>query len=329
MIRVQTASRLHFGLLNVGGPEDDRQLLEKDSPRGRLFGGVGLMIQPPGVRIALTPAATWTAEGPLAERALGYAELVQQQCPALDLPPQHLRVEAVAGEHLGLGTGTQLGLAVALAMLRAAGKADIDARTLASLVGRGRRSAIGVHGFCQGGFLVDGGKRRQDSLAPLIYRHSFPDEWRIVLVTPAQALGLHGQAERDAFQRLGNQQGRKAANTLCRLVLLGLLPALEEADWQEFSHALYEFNARAGEAFAPTQGGTYASASIARRVSWFREQGIPGCGQSSWGPAVFAIARDPEQAADVAARAQACLDLRPDEIRVTAAANQGATIEVA
>src|SRR5205823_5114937 len=119
----------------------------------RRFGGVGLMVERPGVRVRVTDGSGWSAEGPLAERALAFARrfaTATQQEDVKTVPyPQRLQVEHSAPEHAGLGTGTQLGLAVGRALARAWGL-DLDVFTVARRVGRGLRSAIGVYGFEQG-----------------------------------------------------------------------------------------------------------------------------------------------------------------------------------
>jgi beta-RFAP synthase len=183
-----------------------------------------------------------------------------------------------------------------------------------------------VHGFERGGFLVDAGKRSAGALAPLAARIEFPEQWRIVLVLPAQELGLHGPSEKEAFRRLGQQGGgRKQTEALCRIVLLGILPALAECDFAAFGEALYDFNVRSGELFAPVQGGVYASPAIAELVAFVRGLGIAGVGQSSWGPGVFAITRDHEQAVELSKRlGQRFADA--GRILITQACNRGAMI---
>src|SRR5262249_35657950 len=115
-------------------------------------------------------------------------------------------------------------------------------------------------------------------------------------LAPCEA-GLHGEQEMDAFARLRQDPAAQAStDALCRLTLLGMLPALIEADCRAFGEALFEFNRRAGELFAPVQGGPYAHPSIAELVAWLRRQGAVGAGQSSWGPAVFAVTDCPERA---------------------------------
>jgi beta-RFAP synthase len=323
MRRVRTASRLHFGLLSLapeGGTWPD---LHGEPLPARRFGGVGLMVERPGLAVRAEPAAAWSAEGPLADRALAFARRLLESYRvegAGELAPQRLVVEQAAPEHSGLGTGTQLALAVGRLLSSAWGRAA-PAAALARRVGRGERSALGIHGFERGGFLVESGQGRAQGLAPLAARVNFPDEWRVVLGRPAQPPGLHGLEEREAFARLGDWPLART-EALCRLVLLGLLPALRECDLAAFGAALFDFNARVGEAFAPAQGGLYAGPRVAELVEFVRRQGVAGVGQSSWGPVVFAVVGDEDRAADLARRVAGHLN-GAGEVWVSAACNHG------
>jgi beta-RFAP synthase len=332
MIRVRVPSRLHFGLLTLPAselqpacwPDLDGAL----TLPARLFGGAGLMVQAPGLQVRAEPAAAWSAEGPLADRALAYArQFVATGAPAAGkeaLRPHRLIIEAAAPEHMGLGTGTQLGLAVARTLALAHGQGALDAVALARRVGRGRRSALGIHGFARGGFLVEAGKRRPEEIAPLVARVPFPEPWRIVLILPSGGKGLHGTDESATFAHLPGRVGLAHTEALCRLVLLGMLPALAEQDVAAFGEAVYDFNRRVGEAFRPVQGGIYAHPQTAALVAFVRGQGIRGVGQSSWGPAVFAIIEDYERAEDLERRLRQQFGLAPGEVLTTAACNRGA-----
>jgi beta-ribofuranosylaminobenzene 5'-phosphate synthase len=329
MFRVWTPSRLHFGLLTLAGDQDawpDRRG-ELVLP-ARRFGGVGLMVEQPGVQVAVSAAGAWSAEGSLAKRALAFAlhfaESVRRERPDADLPPMRMVVEQAPAEHIGLGVGTQLGLAVAQS-LAATWNLSFDAPELARLAGRGLRSALGVHGFAQGGFLVESGKRAgQEGLAPLAARASFPPEWRLVLATPREAPGLHGPREHAAFARLTVLPDRAArTDALCRLALLGMLPALAEADLAAFGECLFDFNARVGEAFAAVQGGVYSGPRVAECVEFLRGEGIRGVGQSSWGPTVFAVVGDEERAEQVRQKLASRFGLGPTEAWTTVACNSG------
>jgi beta-ribofuranosylaminobenzene 5'-phosphate synthase len=323
MIRIRAFSRLHFGLFRL--PATAAEVVPQ-----RTYGGVGLMIEEPGVVLAARPAPAWSAAGRHAERVLAFAERFAQALAGdIAVRPHHFAVARAGPEHMGLGTGTQLGLAVAKLLAEAHGFGQWSAAELARRVGRGLRSALGVHGFERGGFLVEAGKSDLQAISPLVARVDFPESWRIVLMLPQRQTGLHGQSEVQAFQHLGAlgpQQTR--TDVLCRLTLLGMLPALVESDLSSFGEALYEFNRLVGESFQPVQGGIYSHSDSEEVVSFLRQQGIRGTGQSSWGPALFAVVGDSEQAEDLARRLRQRFALEPEEVLVTRAANRGAHLSI-
>src|SRR5262249_39568616 len=138
--------------------------------------------------------------------------------------------------------------------------------------------------------------------------------------TPPVAAAWHGERERAAFAALSDAP---ADDSLCRQVLLGMLPALAERDLAAFGEALYEFNRRAGEPFRRIQGGPYASPEMEELIEWLRGLGARGVGQSSWGPTVFAVVGGAEAAEALSRQARARWG--PDLLSfVTAARNRGA-----
>jgi beta-ribofuranosylaminobenzene 5'-phosphate synthase len=325
--RVRTGGRLHLGLLSL--PADGERWPDREGHPAfvaRRFGGVGLMIDAPGLSLRVEPADEWSAEGPLAERALEFAQRAAGFIPAVRTagtspaahrPPRRIVVEAAPRDHVGLGVGTQLGLAVARGLAASWGL-QAPTATLAGWVGRGRRSALGVYGFEQGGFLVEAGKA-SDDLSPLVARLPFPEAWRVVFVVPPGATGRHGTEELAAFERLTAPLA--VTDALCRLVLLGMLPALASRDLAAFGEAAHDFNARSGEMFAGAQGGIYASAEVAELISWLRGIGVRGVGQSSWGPGVFAFVGDEENAHGIARQIQARIPTA--EVHVARGLNEG------
>jgi beta-RFAP synthase len=327
MIRVQAPSRLHFGLLSFPTARPWPGHSRQEAVSARQFGSVGLMVQAPGVSLCADPAAAWSADGLLAERALAFARHFAATFPTETVRPHRLLITAGAPEHAGLGTGTQLGLAVARALAAASGLGQLSIAELAQRVGRGVRSAVGIHGFNQGGFLVDAGKSSETAIAPLVARLDFPDSWRLVLLVPSRETGMHGESERKAFHWL-HERGMPLALTdmLCRLVLLGLLPALVERDLTTFGETLYDLNVRVGETFAPIQGGPYATPRTAEFVAFLRRQGVRGVGQTSWGPTVFAVVGDEASALDLAHRVRNSFALNAVQVVITAACNRGATV---
>lgn len=286
-------SRLHFGLLSFG------------QPHVRQFGGLGAMVDAPGLRIRLSEANALTAQGPLAERALEVAQRVTEAWPHLGKPAGLIEVLQCPPQHTGLGVGTQLSLGVARLLATWHG-VELSIEELAVLAGRGLRSAVGLNGFAQGGLLLEAGQREAGdpegtSLGVLLARVTLPEDWRFVLVRPAAAPGLAGEAERQAFEQLPPVP-LETTDKLCRLAMLDLLPAAMEADFETFSRALFEFGYLAGSCFAQQQDGVFATAQLAQLIERLRAWGHAGVGQSSWGPTLFALCADQQAAQRLADR---------------------------
>lgn len=290
------------------------------------------MIDVPGDHLKLSSADRDTVIAPSEEcrgRIEHFLAVYRSRCPQkTGERPCRIELDRVIPEHAGFGSGTQLGMAVAQALSIHAGERDVPAEVLAERVGRGARSALGIHGFQQGGLLVDAGKAPGTSVAPLVARVAFPDSWRFVLITPRNCTGVSGEAERDAFAELPGMQ-KRTTDALCGIVVRSLLPAAIEADFQEFGEAVYRFGQIVGDYFAPAQGGIYADRRMEELVGHLRSAGIRGVGQTSWGPTIFALCEDTQQAEqlkrDLADRPPA-IDCH---LRIAAPRNRGACIDSA
>lgn len=311
-VLVQAPARLHMGFLDLNGDI------------GRRFGSLGVALQNIGTRLTVKPAGELSATGADAERALGYA---RDLCRELQAPPIAIDVSQTVPAHVGLGSGTQLALAVGVGLARLYGL-RVSVRDIAGVTERGARSGIGLGVFEQGGFVLDGGRGRSDSAPPVIVRAAFPETWRFILVFDQDVEGLHGSEELRAFQRLPPFPATSAAH-LCRLVLMQLLPALMERDLQTFGQAVTELQIIIGDYFAPAQGGRFTSRPVAQALAWLEHAGATAIGQSSWGPTGFALVGDAAQAVALAAgaahEAGAGGRLR---FMVAAASNESATVEV-
>ena len=66
MIRLTAPSRLHFGLfaLPARGVTHWPNVEGQPTIPARRFGGVGLMIDQPGVQVTVRPASQWSGAGP-------------------------------------------------------------------------------------------------------------------------------------------------------------------------------------------------------------------------------------------------------------------------
>ena len=290
-VTVEAPARLHLGFVDLGGS------------LGRKFGSIGLAIDRPVTRLTVSEASEFGSSGPEAERALRAARRFGDAFAGGSA--FHVDVEEAIPAHAGLGSGTQLALAVGAAILKLAGAAkgssiatdqlEISAR-LGAMAERGARSSIGIASFTSGGFIVDAGKplasHAGDEPPAVLMQIPFPEDWRAVLILDNRIEGVHGEAEIAAFARLPVFAPAKAAH-IAHLVLMRLAPALHEHDIGAYGAALTEIQALVGGYFAEAQGGSaWSSPAVGALAGRLADAGAVGIGQSSWGPTGFVFVPD-------------------------------------
>ena len=126
VVSVDAPARLHLGFLDPSGS------------LGRRFGSIGLVIDGPATQVDIGAAntdamlaATSTAQLELT-RAAEYLQRLREHTGRRQ--PLRLRLRQVLPPHAGLGSGTQLALAIGRAFTRWQGL-DVDAPTLATWLG--------------------------------------------------------------------------------------------------------------------------------------------------------------------------------------------------
>lgn len=312
-VQVDAPSRLHFGMFSFGHA-DVRQ-----------YGGLGCMVSAPGIRLRARMDDDWAVVGPLAKRTLHLARKFAH-AQGLD-PAAAARIEVLRAprSHAGLGSGTQLALAVAAALGRLFELSDPDPAEMAHRLGRGRRSAIGIHGFQQGGLLVDGGKTAGEKVSPMLGRYELPPDWRFVLIDAVETQGLWGAEERRAFARLPAVP-REWTARMCDEAYRHLLPAAEGADFQRFGESLGRFGSLAGACFRSAQHGLYATERAQQIVELLHGMGIAGVGQTSWGPTLFALVDNQAAAEGLVADLQSNGEMHPAICTIAAPCNRGARV---
>jgi beta-ribofuranosylaminobenzene 5'-phosphate synthase len=310
-VTVTAPARLHMGFLDLGGS------------LGRRFGSIGVGVNEIATRLTLASADSLSAEGPGAERALAAAEkfarAMARPCPAA------IRIEQAIPGHAGLGSGTQLALAVGMGLSRLYGL-GLGVRDIAPLTERGARSGIGIAVFEQGGLVVDGGRGEKTGIPPVIARLDMPAEWRFILILDERDQGLHGTAELEAFRTLPPFPAEEAAR-LCHWLLMKGLPALAERDIVAFGAVITELQRAVGDHFAPAQGGRFTSRDVGEALGFLESRGAVGIGQSSWGPTGFCLVDEPRRAETLLAEAQDRFGGRPGlRFLLGTARNRGAEI---
>ncbi|MCV0370994.1 MULTISPECIES: beta-ribofuranosylaminobenzene 5'-phosphate synthase family protein [Filomicrobium] len=272
-VHIVAPARLHLGFLDLNGG------------LGRQFGSIGLALDTPVTELTLRRANYDAAEGVEQHRS---ARALKHFKAALNIDGNyHLDVARAIPAHAGLGSGTQLALAIGVA-LKTLEQQHITAVELAEVIGRGARSAIGMAAFEAGGFVVDGGRGRSSTPPPVVFRGDFPADWRIMLVKDPERAGVHGDTETEAFANLDGMTPEESG-ALCRLMMMQLLPALIEQDIANFGSALSKIQEVVGRQFAVAQGGIWASPAVESIVKKMADLGAVGIGQSSWGPTGFAF----------------------------------------
>jgi beta-RFAP synthase len=310
---VKTPARLHLGLIDMNGD------------LGRMFGGLGVGIDHPNVIVEAQNSPDYMIKGQEVELSNSIA---QKFFSTYNLEPKaNINVVEAIPPHIGLGSGTQLSIAIAVALAKLF---DVKASVpeLAVAMGRAKRTAVGTTIFQVGGFVVDGGKNQKtQSFPPLIYRQPFPTKWRFIVAIPNVKEGLSNSEENHAFQKLTKMPSEDVGQ-ICRLIMLKLLPALAECDIEAFGEALTRIQVLTGNHFAQAQGGTYSSPAAAECIEFMKKTGAYGVGQSSWGPALYAVVKQ-EEAKQTLAQVKAYLHRSVGgEAYIAKANNRGAIIKI-
>jgi len=213
---------------------------------GRHFGSIGVALNEISTCLTVTSSNKRLITGQSIERAGQCLDLL---CQALKVSDQlHIHIESAIPEHVGLGSGTQMSLAIGMA-LSAYYNINLNVRDIAALTYRGQRSGIGIGVFERGGLVVDGGRGDKTVTPPVLSHMVIPADWRFILVFDERGQGLHGQQEIQAFQALPPFP-KAEAERLCYLLLMQGLPAVAENDIQQFGDAISQLQQSVGEHFA-------------------------------------------------------------------------------
>ncbi len=277
-VTIKTPSRIHLGLIDL------------DGGLGRIYGSIGLALDNPSIILEAKESDTLQIIGADSERVKAMVEMFSQ---AYNIDPlAEINVTQIIPEHVGLGSGTQLSLAVASALSHI-NRLSVDIRELAASMKRGQISGIGTESFRKGGFVIDSGKKVNsvEGIPLPIYRINFPEDWTFILAIPSVEKGLSGKEEESAFEKI-SPKSSKIAKNICRLLQMKMLPALVEKDIAIFGQSLMEVDKEVGLYFKEVQNGIYKEPLTQRLIDCMIDAGSYGAGQSSWGPVVYGLIDD-------------------------------------
>jgi beta-RFAP synthase len=313
-VSVTAGARLHLGFTNLS---DDL---------GRCCGSLGVALDRPTTTVIVDDA------GAPGHASAQVAECVRRFGEHFGVDPRvSVAVPESITPHVGLGSGTQLSLAVGHALAAACG-VDADPWEIALAMGRCRRSGIGAATFLEGGFVIDAGHRTasagQDARPTIVWRRDLPSDWRFVIAVPDATHGMNGSAEEGVFRELAPSV--RTSEAICRITQLRLMPALVEEDIEEFGRALTDIDRKTGDYFSALQGGVYGDGGTRQVIEAMLAAGACGVGQSSWGPAVYGLVHARE-AGRLEADVRRGLDARGvvATVFVSRGRNTGAVVDIA
>ncbi len=290
---IQTPSRLHITLIDLNGSI------------GRIDGGVGLTIQKPGL-ILQAEAQDTGIDVKFSKKDVNpnlkneYIEKIENSAnrmiKSLKINSGYkFLVKETYPAHSGLGSGTQISLAVGKSILNLHDM-DMKSPEIAKIVGRGGTSGIGVRSFDKGGLIIDGGHKLDEkpdflpssaskaSPAPLIARYDFPEDWNIVLAVPNVPAGASGPKEVSIFQKYCPIP-LESVQELSHILLMKMMPAIVEKDIDSFGDSINKIQ---NTGFKKVELDLQHPI-INNLIENMRSAGAAGVGMSSFGPTVYAI----------------------------------------
>ncbi len=323
-LTIRTPSRLHFSLIDMNGS------------LGRVNGSIGLAINYPNFIVKASPSSELKTLGGgvyLVKRA---ASIFYKQ---FELKMRAtLEVKSTIPRHVGLGSATQTLLGVGTALSRIHG-IKLSALELARIMGRGGTSGIGVAIHQSGGFVLDGGhnlKLKKEELfvpssastsppPPTLIRYDFPKEWMFVIAIPKVQKGSHGMKEVNIFRERCPVPSEDVGS-ICRIILMKMLPSLVEKDIEGFGYGL---NALQDLGFAKaTQDLMHPTVNACLR--FMRENGAHGSGQSSFGPTTYGLVDGESEAKKLSSKVEKFLEEKSIEgdVFYSDANNKGVEVKI-
>jgi beta-ribofuranosylaminobenzene 5'-phosphate synthase len=291
---IETPSRIHLTLLDLNGS------------LGRIDGGVGLTLEKPRLIVEMEPE-DWGIEIEFKHSYKLSQYIISDYSEKIKVAAEHMIrhlnleggfrfiVHETYPPHSGLGSGTQLSMAVGKLISKINGH-DMPSAQIAQIVGRGGTSGIGVASFERGGFIVDGGHLKEDKPnflpssasdaqpPPIIVRYDFPLDWKVILVIPNFKKGVHGDKEINIFQKYCPIP-LEEVQRLSHLLLMKMLPSVVEEDLDAFGEAVNNIQ---NIGFKKIEN-QLQNPLISEIMQLLREAGAPGVGMSSFGPTIYVV----------------------------------------
>ncbi|MFX1366025.1 MAG: beta-ribofuranosylaminobenzene 5'-phosphate synthase [Promethearchaeota archaeon] len=330
-LRITTPCRIHLSLIDENGYT------------GRVDGGIGLMLDRPNVVFEASNSAEEfkiEAHRYYRESIEVINEIASKVFKKYNISNKnfHFNLKRYFPSHVGLGSKTQLSLAIATAITKLKNFTHLAHKDLTKLVERGGTSGIGWKGFKTGGFILDGGHdfgigKEKETFLPssastsvspaiTIFRHDIPENWRFVLVIPNIKKGAYGDEEISVFKNFTPVQ-RSEVNEISNQVIMKILPGIIKKDLTCFGEGLNKIQ---------SLGFKKIEIELQHKVvkdllRFFEDYGLKAYGMSSFGPSVVGIVESNSEAEILLREVQTAQKHRGGHIYICKPNNTGAKIE--
>ena len=330
-LRITTPCRIHLSLIDENGYT------------GRVDGGIGLMLDRPNVVFEASNIAKEfkiEAHKYYRESIEVINEIASKVFKIFNISNKnfHFNLKRYFPSHVGLGSKTQLSLAIATAITKLKNITHLTTSELTKLVDRGGTSGIGWRGFETGGFILDGGHdfgkgKEKETFLPssasssanpalTIFTHNIPENWRFVLIIPNVKKGAFGDEEISVFQNYAPIP-RNEVNEVSHQIIMKIIPGIIKNDLKCF-----------GEGLKRIQNIGFKKVEIELQhdivkdlLKFFEEYGLKAYGMSSFGPSVVGIVESDSEAEALLKKVQKKQKNGGGHIYICKPNNTGAKIE--
>ena len=267
-LQIISFARLHFGFLDL------------NKKNNKFFGGFGLTINKFKTILNIKNYHKLNIKGYETKRASFF---VKKFCKKIKIKPNfYINIEKVTPQHIGLGSGTQIALAIGTGISKLK-SLNLNTIEIAKIMGRGNRSLIGTKSFINGGFIIDNkNTKEEDSFSKI----KFPKEWKILLIQN-ESKGLFGLKEKESFKKLF--KSKKKNKSINNKIITNIYNSLTKKDFNTLSKSITKVQNYMGNFFYSEQGGKYSNKIISKIITSLKKEKILGYGQTSWGPTGFAF----------------------------------------
>ncbi|MEM0027041.1 MAG: hypothetical protein QXT53_04395 [Ignisphaera sp.] len=281
-VTIVSSARIHFGFYNF---LDDNIA----------WGGVGIAIDNPRIIVRVSESEEIKVDN---RTNIDVSDVVNAVRDGLGVKGFSVEVLEAYPRHVGLGSTTQLALAIgyAVSLLYDLG---LEIRDVAFKLGRGKYSGIGIAAFELGGFIVDSGRvvssegvvsppSNVDDVPYPIYRQRIPKGWIFVvsIIKNAKGCGLNNH---DKLLEKPVPLPKDTQLEFYKTLMLYILPSIARKDLGTFAVALTKFQRMVIENLEKVLETSIQCEEAKGVMDIMARHGLIGVGQSIWGPMVYGI----------------------------------------